>query len=34
MSNSNDDVVIQYYWSRKHKVERLCAARAATTSSE
>jgi hypothetical protein len=34
MSNSNGDLVIQYYWLRKHKVERLCGARAAATSCE
>jgi hypothetical protein len=34
MSNSNGDLVIQYYWSRKHKVERPCRARAAIASSE
>jgi hypothetical protein len=34
MSNSNVDLVIQYCWSRKHKVERPCGVRAATASSE
>jgi hypothetical protein len=34
MSNNNDDLVIQYCWLRKHKVERPCGARAAIASSE
>jgi hypothetical protein len=34
MSNSNDDLAIQYCWSQKHKVERPCGARAVIASSE
>jgi hypothetical protein len=34
MSNSNSDLIIQYCWSWKHKVERPCGARAAIASSE
>jgi hypothetical protein len=34
MSNINGDLVIQYCWSRKHKVERPCGAWAAIASSE
>jgi hypothetical protein len=33
-SNNNDNLVIQYWWSRKHKVESPCGAQAATASSE
>jgi hypothetical protein len=34
MSNGNGDLVIQYCWSRKHKVERPYGGRAAIASSE